>query len=98
MANEPAHDHKVGASIAAQNTFSNGVLLTRGFSLSLSGTWVATVFVQRSFDEGNAWVDVESFTSNGEYVGYEPEEGIYYRFGCKTGGYTSGTVVGRLAQ
>ena len=98
MPNEPSYDHKVSASIAAQNTFSNGVLITKDFSLSLSGTWVATVFVQRSFDGGTSWVDVESFTSNGEFVGYEPEEGIYYRFGCKTGGYTSGTVAGRLAQ
>lgn len=89
---------KVTASIAAQNTFSAAVPILGEFNFSLSGTWVATVFIQRSFDNGVTWLDVASYTANIEDVGNEPEIGVLYRFGVKTGGYTSGTVVGRLSQ
>ena len=86
------------ASIAAQNTFSTGMYLPAGkFNFSLSGTWVATVHLQRSFDTGTTWVDVESFTANIETYGEEIEDGVKYRFGVKTSGYTSGTVVGRIS-
>lgn len=90
---------KTTKSIAAENTYSDAVQLAAGdFNLSLSGTWVATVYVQRSFDKGTTWMDVDSFTANAEEVGENPEGEVYYRFGVKTGGYTSGTVVGRLSQ
>ncbi len=88
----------VEASISADNTFSSSVRLRGKFNLSLSGTWTATVTVQRSFDDGTIWVDVEDFTENVERVGEEPEVGVLYRFGIKLGNYTSGTVVGRLSQ
>lgn len=88
-------------SITAENTFSDAItLIGKNFNFSLSGsTWVATVHVQRKFSyDDTTWLDVGSFTANGEYAGYEPEEDVQYRFGVKTGGYTSGTVVGRLSQ
>ena len=84
-------------SISAENTFSDWVFLRGDFNFSLSGTWVATVHIQRSFDAGVTPLDVDSFTTNAEEIGHEPE-GAHYRFGVKTGGYTSGTVVGRLSQ
>ncbi len=85
-------------SIAAENLFTDSVKLTSFFNISLSGTWVATVTVQRSFDQGNTWFDVESFTVNTEQYGLEPEHGVYYRVGVKTGNFTSGTVVTRLSR
>ncbi len=88
----------VEASISADNTFSSSVRLRGKFNLSLSGTWTATVTVQRSFDDGTTWVDVEEFTENVERVGEEAEVGVLYRVGIKMGNYTSGTVVGRLSQ
>jgi hypothetical protein len=88
----------VAESIAAANTFSASIALSRKFNFSLSGIWAATVAVQRSFDGGITWLDVATFTANGEYVGEEPEPGVTYRFGVKTGEYTSGTIVGRLSQ
>ena len=84
------------ASIAAQNTFTDAVRLEGYFNLSLSGTWVATVTVQRSIDN-STWVDVDTFTANSEEVGFEPEL-MWYRVGVKTGAYTSGTVVVRLGR
>lgn len=82
-------------TIAAENTFSDAVRLIGHFNFSLSGTFSATVVVQRSVD-GSTWADVDSFTAATEEVGYEPEV-MYYRAGVKTGGYTSGSAVVRLA-
>jgi len=89
----------VTKNITAENTFSDGALFLSGdFNFSLSGTWVATVWGQRSFDNGVTWLDVEAFTSNVERIGTSAEDNILYRFGVKTGGYTSGTIIGVLRQ
>jgi len=85
-------------SISAEDTYSDSAEIRGDFNFSLSGTWAATVYVQRAYDGGTTWRDVESFTSNGEFVGNEPEPDVQYRFGVKTGGYSSGTVVGRLSK
>ena len=93
-------DNVTKKSIAAENTFSDAVTLIKGgFNLSLSGTWVATVYVQRKFSyDDTTWMDVETFTANGEYRGYEYEDDVQYRVGVKTGGYTSGTIMARISQ
>ncbi len=88
----------VTASLTAQNTFSSAIVIFGKFNFSLSGTWGATVFVQRSYDEGVTWLDVAQYTGNVENSGDEPERDVQYRFGVKTGGFTSGTIVGRLSQ
>ena len=84
-------------SIGAEDTYSDWVFLRGQFNFSLSGTWVATVHLQRSFDAGVTPLDVDSFTANTEQIGEEPE-GALYRFGVKTGNFTSDTVVGRLSS
>jgi hypothetical protein len=86
----------VTASITAENTFSTPVQLQGYFNLSLSGTWVATVTVQRSIDNVS-FVDVDTFTENTEEYGFEPEN-MFYRVGVKTGQFTSGTVAVRLGR
>lgn len=98
--NQPVryYRQKVTASIAAQNTFSDPVGLLGEFNFSLSGTWVGTVHLQRSFDSGVTWLDVASYTANIETRGYESEFGVQYRAGIKTGNYTSGTAVVRVSQ
>lgn len=89
---------QTNVSITAQNTFSTAVPMAGPFNLSLSGTWVATVHLQRSFDNGLTWLDVQSYTANIQDVGSEPESGVVYRVGVKTGNYSSGTVVARISQ
>ena len=92
-----AQPRVVNKSISAANIFSDSlVVLNEPFNFSLSGTWMATVHIQRSFDDGVTWLDVENFNINTEKIGIEPEVGIFYRFGVKTGNYTSGTIIGRL--
>ena len=88
----------VTASITAQNTFTDAVSLIGLYNLSISGTWVATVTLQRSFDAGSNWLDVDTKTGNTETWGREPEPGVVYRVGIKTGDFTSGTCVVRLSQ
>ncbi len=85
-------------SIAAENLFSDGGIFVGLFNLSISGTWTGTVTVQRSFDSGSTWLDVMTKTANTEEYGTEPEGGIQYRAGIKTGDFGSGTAVIRLSQ
>jgi len=82
---------------------SAGILAGRGLNLTLSGTFVATVTVQRSFDGGTTWHAV--FTPDGlvarQFTGpvslslWEPEEGVLYRLDCA---WTSGEAVYRLSR
>jgi len=85
-------------SIAGENQFTDAAKLQGYFNLSLSGIWVGTITIQRSFDKGDTWFDVDTFTENIQEYGFEPEGGIYYRAGTKEGAYTSGTCVVRLSQ
>jgi hypothetical protein len=85
----------VTASITAENTFSDPLQLVGPFNISISGTFAATVTVQRSTDN-STWRDVNTFTSPFEGTGNEPEV-MYYRAGVKTGDFTSGTAVLRVA-
>lgn len=85
----------VSASIGAQNTFTDSIKLSGPFDLSISGTFVGTVTVQRSYDN-SSWKDVDTFTSPSEEYGFQPEI-AWYRAGIKTGAYTSGTAVVSLA-
>lgn len=84
--------------ISAQNTFSDGLYTEGDFNLSISGTFVATVTVQRSFDAGSTWRDVDTFTAPIETYGVDPEPVVVYRAGVKTGDYTSGTVSIRIGR
>ena len=85
-------------TIESENRFTDSASLTGYFNLSISGTWAGTVTVQRSFDSGDTWHDVDTWTANTQEYGLEPERDIYYRIGIKTGDFTSGSCVVRLSQ
>lgn len=91
---------KVTKSITADDTFTDELQIYAGdnFNVSISGTWVATVTVQRIFEDRETWVDVESFTANTEKTGFESESGVRYRIGVKSGNFTSGTAEVRISQ
>lgn len=85
-------------SISAENTFTPafkvGGAIPRA-SLSISGTFVATVTVQRRLDGVN-WRDVDpEFTTEDEKT-YESDEVGEIRMGIKTGNYTSGAALCRI--
>lgn len=71
---------------------SSGLKIGGRCPLSLSGTWVATIKLQRSFDNGSNWLDVDTFSSNQECV--INGTGELYRLTCSA--FTSGTVAYRL--
>jgi hypothetical protein len=85
----------VTREITAENQFTDSIKLSGPFDLSISGTFAATVTVQRSYDN-STWRDVDTFNSPSEEYGYQPEI-AWYRAGVKTGGFTSGTATVTLA-
>ncbi len=66
------------------------------FSVSISGTFVGTIAVQRSFDDAVTWHTIESYTAPTEKVGLEASVQAQYRFNCTA--FTSGTIVAALFQ
>lgn len=82
----------VSASVTAQNSFTDLVQMDakQKAAISISGTFSATVTVQRRLD-GTNWRDVQNFSSPTEQT-YEAECGQELRVGVKTGNFTSGTV------
>lgn len=83
----------------ANNIRVTGVGTARTFTITRSGTWSATITLQRSLAEPGNWTDVATFTSNGtaSYSDDLDNQIVYYRIGIKTGDYTSGTAVVSLA-
>lgn len=75
-----------------------------GFSVSASGTFVATVQLERSFDNGDNWFvcssdasgTTASWSAPFSVVAEEPTPGVLYRLNCTA--YTSGTVTYRISQ
>lgn len=74
------------------------------FNVVLSGTFVATVSLERSFDNGANWAVVNAdptgsaatYTAGINVRGTENEDGVMYRWNCTA--YTSGTVSYRISQ
>ena len=100
-----ATTESVTASVTAENNFTDSISPnpwsgeTYGYlNISVSGTWSATVTLQRSFDDGTTWLDTDTWTSNVQTSLTDYEGGVLYRIGVKTGDFSSGTVVLRLSR
>jgi hypothetical protein len=83
----------VTATIAAQNTFSDALLVHPGekVAVSLQPGAATTVTVQRRLD-GSNWRDIADYTSDYEGT-YEVDTGCEIRAGVKTGNYGASTTV-----
>ncbi len=97
----------VTKSITAENTFSDPCKIVGPADFVLSGTWTATVHLQRSKDNGATWDDVTSSTGSvltwsinviAVINGSTDNPNVLFRFGVKTGNFTNGTVVGEITQ
>jgi len=90
---------QVESTFSAEDQFSNAIRVTgvgasqRQFNITITGTWSATLTLQRSVGEPGAWVDVTTYTSNTAttYNDTLDNQIIFYRIGLKTGDYASGT-------
>ncbi len=94
---------KVTKSITAANVFTDPIRIKNAspgeydrINVSISGTFVATVTVQRSFN-GGPFFDVEQFTSPVERIAETFEQGVDWRVGVKPGDFTFGPVEVRLS-
>jgi hypothetical protein len=73
------------------------------FNLTISGTFVATIRLERSFDEGSTWHPCtrsdgssRTWAAPMSIIVSEVEAGVLYRLNCTA--FTSGTAVCRLSQ
>lgn len=74
------------------------------FNLTILGTFVATIAIERSFDGGTSWVPVGAdaagtalaFTKPASVVLAELEDGVLYRARCAA--WTSGTATVRFSR
>lgn len=92
-------NQSVAISDGEEDHFTAPLTFYRGdFNLSVSGTFAATVTLQRSFDNGDTWATVQTFTAPIEQIVSNAEAGVLWQLGCHSADYTSGTVNCRLGQ
>lgn len=92
---------QVSSTLTAGDQWSDpirvsGVENSRIFYITITGTWVMTITLQRSVGEVGSWEDVTTYTTNQASTAYDDgldNQIIYYRIGVKTPGYGSGTAV-----
>lgn len=91
----------VSASLTANSQFTDPIRVTgidnaRIFSIVITGTFVATLTLQRSIGDTSNWQTVTTYTTvqNVSYDDSLDNQIIYYRIG--TTAYTSGTAVATL--
>lgn len=90
---------RVEASLSSDAVFSDEIRITgvstgRNISVSRSGTWTATVSLQRSIGEPGSWVTVATFTTAGTTTYNDGLDNTiaFYRIGIESGNHTLGTV------
>jgi hypothetical protein len=84
-----------GANQFGSTVRVTGVGASRNVTLTITGTWVGTITLQRSVGETGSWVDVTTYTANQAGITYNDaldNQIIFYRLGFKAGNYTSGTA------
>jgi hypothetical protein len=74
-----------------------------GFNATIWGTFVGSIQLQRSFDQGITWVPITiggaaalTYTAPASELVSEVESGVSWRCACTA--YTSGTINYRLSQ
>lgn len=84
------------ASIGAQNTFTNEIFIPKGEqgTVTITGTFDLTLTLQCRLINSSTWIDVDSVTAGPRY--YFEGGNDYWRIGCKTGEYSSGTAEVRI--
>lgn len=86
-------------TINSDNSFSDAIYVSKDFVFSLiSSSFIGNITVQRSFENTpTLWRDVKTFESTSTEENGQQYGGAWYRFGCKTGDFTSGSIDGRIS-
>ena len=94
----------VFVTVTAEDTWSDpirvtGVAAERAVTVIRTGTWAATVTLQRSIGAPGDWTDVTTYTTNAtiSYNDTLDNQIIYYRIGVAVGDYTSGAATLRMS-
>lgn len=90
--------------ITAENTFTTedvkvtGVGTGRALAVSITGTFSATVTLERSIGAPGAWVEAVDWATAGARTHNDGLDNqiVYYRIGVKTGEFTSGSVTAAI--
>jgi hypothetical protein len=90
---------RIEDTFSGANDFSESIRVTgvgdsRKFTIQISGTFSATLTLQRSIETEGNWEDVTTYTipTTTTYSDGLDNQIIYYRIGIKTGNYTSGSA------
>lgn len=67
-------------------------------NISIEGTFIGLFTLQRSFDDGVTWFDVEQYNTAIEKCIRNLHIGVKWRLGIKAGDYGSGTAYVRMSQ
>jgi hypothetical protein len=91
---------EVSTTISGEDMWSDTFFVDANETIiaSMEGSWGATVTVQKTYDEGDTWIDYLSSTSNTNVEIAEIRGDVYYRIGIDTGDYTSGAAELRLSK
>ena len=85
--------------ISEENKYTEKYVFKTGlFSVDVLGDFVGTVTLQKSYDGGRTWEDVDKFVKPISTCGTNSESYTYYRMGGHTGDYLSGTLYARIGQ
>lgn len=98
ISDAPVYNRSVSRTISGQNTFTESIKPNGGLDIEISGTFSATVTLQRSWDDFSNVSDVDNFTEADEKYMEDPDTNVKYRIGIKTGEYTSGNATVKLSR
>ncbi|CAH2606421.1 conserved protein of unknown function (plasmid) [Rhodovastum atsumiense] len=96
--------NKITGTFTAAGAADKSVACSGRFNVSIWGTFVATVVIERSFDGGSTFLPLSTdaygtavaLTVPCSLVIDEPEAGVIYRLRCTS--WTSGSVNWRISQ
>lgn len=91
------------APLVAANETTRPIAMTGAYNATVSGTFVAQLALERTFDGGATWVPVPD-GAGGTVVAagptslvlYEPEDGVLYRW--RVSSFSSGSAVARVSR
>ena len=84
----------ISSAFTGVDQISRGINVGGDIALSLSGTWVATVVLERAMDKGDTFSAVETFTENHE----ARVSGLGEVFRLRVSEFTSGIITYFLGQ